>query len=609
MEPITDKADLGKGIIVPPERFEAVLAELDWTWQQISRGEFPPAIYQLGNDKRERLEQFQLAIICEDPLLWCTAFLREPEDIEHKQPYSFFDYQVASLTCPTSVVHQDGAEVGKTREIVAWSLWKNFTSPSGSGLIGAPQQTHLDEIIDAKLEQLNYNPILAGDLVRHRKQPHHMMIFANRFKEYYRPAGHDGEAYRGVHVRDFGIVDEAAKKKNRKQWSEFWRALKPGAVARIYSVPDGDRETEYYKLTMRAAGKALDQEKTDEEPDNSPGKNFNWTLFRWAKTQMPYPYWSPDRKRFYVEQFGGEDSPEYRHNILGEHGDPENTVFPWAQLKKCLHDIPEYRGLKILVDTTHQEVIVTGYRCAFAIGSDGPTPDQTIILEESYNLSIFFDLDDDGNSPFRQLIHDFMVPVPGRVVGGGDFGFSPDPTELTLWNIIGKRDRLVGRVQLKQVTYDQQCQSLDALDSLYSPDHSMLWGTDFGNAGSAVAHDLQGLKIYAHKSFDDRLRGFMFQSNNDNIDEDGKPITDAKTGKPSKLTLKELSTDLMVKKMQRGLLEIPPDRDLINAYTNHTCRMGERQRIYNKKNDHLIDSHRVSKLAAVLVTDVEDIFV
>src|SRR5690606_41561870 len=60
---------------------------------------------------------------------------------------------------------------------------------------------------------------------------------------YYRPGGHDGEAFRGVHVNAFGFFDEAAKVKNAVIFSEFWRALKPGCRSRVYSVPDGDRST------------------------------------------------------------------------------------------------------------------------------------------------------------------------------------------------------------------------------------------------------------------------------------------------------------------------------------------------------------------------------
>lgn len=593
MEPLEDLHDLAKGILVPREVMETTLQQIDWTWHQLARGEFPPPFTSL--------EQFQIAIICEDQYLWCTAFLREPTDPTHTAPYSFFDYQIPSLVCDTSVIHQDGAEVGKTREIVAWSLWKNFTEPSGSGLVAAPQQTHLDEIIDAKLEQLEFNPILNRDLIRHKKQPHHQFRFANRFREDFRPAGFDGEAFRGLHVSSYGIIDEAAKMKNRKQWSEFWRALKPGACARIYSVPDGDRETDYYKLTMRAAGKQADGE-TDKET-----AQFQFTLFRWGKHMMPFPYWSAERKRFYVEQYGGEDSPGYRHNVLGEHGDPENTVFPWHQFRLCVKDIPEYRSLKILVDNSHGEVIAEGYACRYQIGADGPIPDKQLLHEEAYATAPFFEIDADGDSQFKRLIRSFFQAVPGARRCGGDFGFSQDPTEIYVKSIIGKRERLVARLQLKQVTYDQQCQAMDAIDDLYG-DPSTLWGTDFGNAGSAVAHDMQGLSQYAAKAYDDRLKGFMFQSTTDNVDDDGEPITDAKTGKPAKITLKELATDLLVKKMQRQQLEYPPDQDIILAYTNHTCRMGERQRIYNKENDHLIDADRAQELAGVLGCDVEDLF-
>jgi len=598
--PIDDPADLGKGVIIPREIFEQTLEQYDWTWQQIARGEFPPGVP--GDSRAERLQWLQLAIICADPLLWCSAFLREPTDIDHKDPYQFFDYQIESLRCRTSVVHQDGAEVGKTREIIAWTLWKNFTTPSGSGLLGAPLQIHLDEIIDAKLEQLDFNPVLAKGLVKHKKQPYTQFVFANRFKEDYRPAGFDGNAYRGVHAATFGIVDEAAKKKNPKQWSEFWRALKPSAVARIYSVPDGDRESGYYKLTTRAAGQTEDGAARQEA-----FSNLQWTLFRWGKHLMPPPFWTPERKRYFIEQYGGEDSPDYRHNVLGEHGDPENTVFPWARLKLCLRDIQEYRALKVLVDTAHQEVILNGYRCDYVVDAEGPRPTQVMILEEVFNLAAFFALDEDGESEFKRQIRSFFVAVPGKRFGGGDFGFAPDPTELTIWNQIGKRDRLVARLQLKQVTYDQQCQAIAALDDLYG-DASMTWGTDYGNAGSAVAHDLQGLDIYRDRHFDDRLRGFMFQSTTDNIDDLGEPITDAKTGKPAKITLKELATDWIDKQVQRQMVELPPDPDIVSAYTNHTCRIGERQRIYNKQNDHLIDSHRVAKLAAVMGEPVEDLF-
>ena len=663
-------ADFKKGIVVPRDYFDPWLHKFDWTYHQLARGELPPPF--------QSLQDFQLACISSDPLLWCTAFLREPEDPDHEEPYSFWDYQIESLRYLGNVVHKDGAEVGKTREIVALCLYLACTTPNGNGLIGAPQQTHLDEIIEAMDDQINWSPDLSS-FRRHRrikdgwkKHPHHAFYFRNGFKIDFRPSGFDGQAYRGVHARTFVIKDEAAKDKNAPQWSEFWRAMKPGCIARIYSVPDGDRSCEFYKLGQRAAmntankekGRAPLPEKEEVEIESfkdagSHIKNLTFRLFHWGKHLMPHPYWSPERRLFYVDQYGGEDSPGYRHNVLGEDGDPEHTVFPWHQFRHCIKDIPEYRCLKILVDASHNEVIVRGYRCNYTVGENGPIPQIEYLIDTTYPMSTFFDLTDnspfpsppplplpastpdspstcpspspasasssafDSDSPststltstylyssdFTRLLKSFFPSLQaGQKRGGGDFGFSDDETELITKSVIGRRERLIARLHLKHVTYDQQCQALNALDDLYGPMEALAWGTDFGNAGSAVAHDLQGLQIYRHKEYEDRLKGFQFESTTDNVNEEGEEIIDAKTGKPSKITLKELATDILVKKMQRQELEYPPDPDIILYYTNHTVRTGGKHRIYKKEDDHLIDADRAQILAKILRADVEDLF-
>lgn len=237
-----------------------------------------------------------------------------------------------------------------------------------------------------------------------------------------------------------------------------------------------------------------------------------------------------------------------------------------------------------------------------------PVPKQTILLDTAYRKSTFFDADELGESDFTRLIKSFFISVPGLKRAGADLGFSGDPTEITVKLIFGKKERMVARLQLKHVTYDQQCQAVNAIDDIYGPMETITWGTDLGNAGSAVAHDLQGLKIYDHKSYDDRLMGFQFESTMANINEDGEPVIDAKTDKPAKITLKELATDIMVKKMQRQELEYPPDPDIVLYYTNHTVRSGGKHRIYKKDDDHLIDSDRVQCLAGLMMVEADDIF-
>jgi hypothetical protein len=92
------------------------------------------------------------------------------------------------------------------------------------------------------------------------------------------------------------------------------------------------------------------------------------------------------------------------------------------------------------------------------------------------------------------------------------------------------------------------------------------------------------------------------------VDEAGEPIIDAKTQKPARITMKELATDIMTTKVQRQELQIPPDPEITQAFTNHTVRMGSKHRIFNKENDHIVDAYRVKTLALVLKEAVEDLF-
>lgn len=594
-------ADLGKDILVPRADFEAWLERWDWTFHQVARGEFPPGY--------ANLTEFQFGCICADPVLWVPCFLREPEDPDHKDPWNLWEYQKEALRYRGSKVYDCGAETGKSRDIIADNLYCGFTIDNGSGLVGAPQQTHLDEIIEGMYDQFTYNPDLMSSLQRWKKHPHHAMYFTNSFKIYFRPSGHDGEAFRGVHVRTFAKLDEAAKMKNPRQWSEFWRAMKPGCSAAIYSVTDGDRSCDFYKLKSRAkltANAVGDSGDLRDMPSHL--KKLTFKHFCWPKTIMPHPYWSEERRQFYIEQYGGEDSPGYKHNVLAEDGDPEYSVFPWEQLRHCVKEIPEYRCLKVLVEASRNEVIVTGYKVEMAAGDSGPVPRKITLIDTVYRNSTFFDAPEGQESEFRKLIKNFFVTVPGLTRGGGDFGFSGDPTELIVKSVIGKRKRTVARLQLKHVKYDQQCQALDALDDVYGPQESMSWGTDFGNAGSAVAHDLQGLPQYRHKNYEDRLRGFQFASTTDNIDEDGNAVIDSKDGKPVKITLKELATDHITKRIQRLDMEYPPDPDFLTYYPNHTVTFGGKYRIYKKEDDHLIDADRAETLAELLGCTVEDYF-
>lgn len=578
--------ELKKQIIVPDQPFEAWLERFDWTYHQLARNEYP--------GRYENLREFQLGCICDDPVLWSRTFLKDPDQPE--KPWEFWAYQAEGIRHKGNALYKCGAEVGKTREIIAYILWKAFTIARGSGLVTAPQLTHLIEIIDAIEFQLNETPILGKSLFHHRKFPHHQLRFNNGFTVDFRPTGHDGTALRGVHVKTFALMDEAAKAHNAKIWNEFWRARKPQCITRIYSVPDGRRDTVFYRL-----GNRLEKQEEQENHGNSIPKTLNLRIFQWAKTLMPPPFWTDSRDREYITLYGGKDSAGYQHNILGEDGDPENSVFPWEFFVKLLKDIPEYTCLKIIVDKGKSNVYVKAYKIVFEQNpdEDKPTPREKILLEEIQNLETF---------SVHDLVNSVFTSFPGTFFGCGDFGHSPDPTEFLVKQEIGKTHKLAARVHMKGVTYDQQAAGLDALDNIFDAGRKQMpWGTDSGNAGSAVLHNLHSqIEIagkpatYKHKKYQDRASGYQFATVYDAVNEEGEVLKDKKTGKEIRKTAKELSTDILVQKMQKMELEYPFDPDIITFYPGHTFKQGTKHRIFSGTDDHIIDADRGGILAKIL---------
>ncbi len=618
IEPIEHGA-LRKGIRVPPEDFELWLEKLDWTWHQLARKEFPSVKFRHYYGQRIKLprpylslEEFQYACIANDPVLWCEGFLRHPKN--PKLPWRFWDYQKPSIRHFGNVLHEDGAEVGKSREIIGYALCEMFTNAYGSGLVVAPLFTHVLKLALSCVRQIKQNPILSPALKAHVKYPQHSIELSNGFETFFLPAGYDGENIRSVHVETFSMIDEAAKLKNPDIYKEYWRAAEPSCVHRIYSTPDGNRSTVFYRLCQRAEGKEEIKKNVDEEDalEDSLGGDIAWKKFHWSKELMPPPFWTPERRRFYVKEYGGEDSPGYQQNVLGNWGDPENSVFPWYSFARLLRDIPEYRVLKILVDDSQDEVSIFGAKYAPQPGGgDGntgarrETKPEEVILADHRLPKHGFDI--------RQEIKSFFSNIPGLKFGGGDLGFSRDPTEIYVKLIMGKTHRLAARLQMKGVTYDQQCEAIDALDDVFDAgEKRMGWGFDFGNAGSAVVQMLQAsaegsnaasasaASRYYDKRYEDRLFGYLFGETYEAVNEDGELLMDRHTEKPIKLTAKELSSDLLVKKMQRLELEYPYDPDIILMYPNHTYREGDKHRIYKKEDDHVIDADRAVTLRVIL---------
>lgn len=586
--------------------FDDWLGQNGLTWQQAARGDYGGL----------SVEALQFAFLCDSPVRWAKAFLNDP-DADTPEPYTFFDYQVPSVMAfDQDVAHQDGAEVGKTREIIVLVLWAATTGMGGRFtrpqlLVCAPQQSHLDEII-MEIESaagLSEDGAGKGSFVsqlwlKPKRKPHimHRFLCPNAgnpdrpgiSRVYYRPSGHDGEAFRGIHVNCLGLFDEAAKVKNPTIFSEFYRALKPGCHSRFYSVPDGDRNSEYYKLTTRAV-------------ENLPPGIEGVRLFRWAKSLMPDPFWSASRKAHFIRVYGGEDSPGYQRNVEGNHGQQSDSVFPWHVLEKNIVDVAEYRGL-VLLGQNDTALSAEAYKITGSYNGKGKfIGEPTTIVNRHEEHSAMFSSDSSARrEAVRALIREFFTPADRGIYWfGADLGYAVDPSELVIYREFGTQLRRIARLSMKGVGYDVQCELIYCLDEIFGFQGS--WGVDFGSAGTPVVQMLSSLDIYADGNYEERMTGFNFATATDAIDELGETLmeTDKRTGdqKPSRMPAKQLATDAISLRLQRGGYDLPYDNVVLQHYSNHTSREGSRWLIYDKKDDHTIDADRACMLRKLFNED------
>jgi hypothetical protein len=183
-----------------------------------------------------------------------------------------------------------------------------FIHPGSSALVAAPYQGHLDTIIEEVEYQLEHSEVLRSSLARNAKgkpkikrQPYFEVEFTNGSKVHFRPAGDRGSAFRSLHV-DYLFVDEAAWMPD-EGWNALRQCLNAGGVFRVYSTPNGLRDTTYYRITQ----------------------SKEWTHFNWPSWVAPD--WSDVREKDLLEFFGGRDTSGWQHEVAGEHGKPSYGAF------------------------------------------------------------------------------------------------------------------------------------------------------------------------------------------------------------------------------------------------------------------------------------------
>lgn len=573
-----------------PQHLERYLEERGWSWRQLERGELPRS-----------LEEIQFYLINSDPVLFAECNLVErPENGSGR--WRLFDFQRQSLRYRGDVVNKSAAGVGKTRELVALILFGLVNRRGGILFIGNQDGTLEEAWVEIEWQR-DHNPWLRQQLPDDgiRMKPYRSIRAANGNRLITRPTGDQGEPIRGVHVHQLIVGDEVAKWDRPRIFHEMYRAAEPGCSIRLYSVPDGRRDTEFYAIAAGATPlERMDpSSEADQDSDTTQirptagaelGAERRWALVRWTKPQMPAPYWSPARAADFERRYGGKDTNGYLQNVLGLDGDPEESVWPWPRLRPVLRHLEEYRAVKLTWDGTRGvcDAFVARLSPTFSLaeGDDpaGGAGSPWVVEHRDEHPIADFD-------PVAFLAR-YLPPLPpGQYVAGGDLGGSDDPTELFILRATGAGLRCVLRVHLRRWDYPAQARVVEHLHKVnVKPSYG--WGFDATGAGAPVEQQIRGLL-----NNPDDVTGYVWNATRADVHPaTGEPVLDDK-GRPRTVTHKEAATQLLELDVQGAGIELPLDPDVLREWPSHTSRkLPSGRRAFGKTHDHTIDAVRAARL-------------
>lgn len=396
-------------------------------------------------------EDLLLYEIIRHPVL-CAEFINNI-DLDPKYDREFgFDVYQKEILCDFNdhVSIASARAVGKTVTLVSlidWALVGKIF-PGDYILYTVPSKVHLQPVWEGLLRTFRANSFLANFIQKNQgiNSSEFTIKLLNGSLLMCRIAGQSGTGSNlvGLHT-PFILVDEAGY----YPWNAF-NEMQPalntftsGHREIVSGVPTGLRE----KNVLYTA----DQDNTE------------YSKHRISAYDNPRVT-EKDIENF-KQQFGGEDSEDFIHYVLGEHGKPVFALFD-----RALFEIGNYPVLKLDID---------GIRL-------------------------------DDAEVFTKIQ---MFPEIGIRNYGVFFGIDLGYTEPTAINIMYLDDRdnirFYGRIKLSKVAYPLQEKIIDALDTKFKP---FIVGIDRGNAGVHVIQTLTTSKDYLHKNYEKRVFPVDFSS-------------------------------------------------------------------------------------------------
>lgn len=476
-------------------------------------------------------------------------------------------------------IDQSARAVGKSKSITLRGFCFPFIHPNREMVVTAPELVHLEPITRLIETQLMNVRLTREMLPRSRSSITHrpfQIDFINGSHIIGRIPQRDGKGVNGIHPIWLEL-DEASLYPG-PGWVELIETLnraQAGAIWRAHGVTRGLRDY-FYQFTQADSG---------------------WTVHRIPA--MARPTWTDEERADKIEAYGSRDSPDYRRNILGLHGDSSNPLIVLHVLMAAcdLDDESEYNS--------------------------------RLYKYIRFNGESLRDVGGDVEM-FLSEIPESHQKMEGRWWLGMDCGFTNHPSEILAF--LERKDKksgetylqLMTRIHMERIRHQDQAKTV-------------IWLTRFYNA-AAFAMDSTGLGLPLFQDIQDRaldiaerIKGYNFASKI-LVDFDKTVVVDEYKGDPVKdagieRNVLEYASDSLRGLFDSGRVKMPNDRELIKEFQGQTWQSAKtgmdqygRRRLYSMGNFHALDAakmailgwkqHGIEELMAnVQQADVLDVFV
>lgn len=399
-------------------------------------------------EKRVKDDELKLYEVLRNPVFFwqlLSDYVEEDKPVEERSyPY---DYQQAILLdFGHKVAIQASRSGGKTYTLVRKILWTLVwnTYPNADYIVyTVPNKVHLDPVWNGLVNLFKRHPFLKQyvDLNRGINGSDHRIITKNRATLLCRIAGTAGNGVNvnGLHT-PLVILDEAGFYP-WGTWMELQPTIntwEPGHQLVVSGVPTGLRE----KNVLFFATEGSDQ--------------FSVHKFN----AFDNPRYTEEQHQEDLKTYGGKDSDDYIHFVLGEHGSPSYSLFD--------RDLMQIESYPV-------------YKLSFS----------------------GIDIGENINDYIQRL--DLLPEVPNETVDtyfGIDLGFT-EPTALYIfWEDNNGQLRFHVKIRMTKVPYPIQQKIFYYLDKRYSPRFIAI---DEGSSGKSVIQEMIMSPEYADRHYDKRI--------------------------------------------------------------------------------------------------------